>query len=113
MALDRPAIAQRLFEVIDPELGLDIVSLGLIYDLTVTSESLTVVMTLTFPGCPLAGYFQERVRDALKDLALNEPVKVDIVFEPAWTAEMIDPDARLGLGFPAERPALTARSTKS
>ena len=104
MALDRRPIIQRLSQITDPELGLDIISLGLVYDLSVASKGLTVLLTLTFPGCPLSGYFQEQVRAALKDLTEYQTVNVKITFEPPWSVEMIDSDARLGLGF-ASNPA--------
>lgn len=101
MTHDRQPVIERLSHIIDPELGLDIVSLGLIYDVVVRADELCVVMTLTFPGCPLIGYFSERVKDALKGLDEYANVSVKTVFEPAWSIEMIDPEARAGLGLPS------------
>ncbi len=84
-------VLEALEGVIDPEIGFDVVNLGLIYGLEVTDQSVNVKMTMTFAGCPLMDYMVSQVREVLKSLAIRPEVNVDLVFEPAWTPEFINP----------------------
>ena len=90
-----------LREVFDPELGLDVVSLGLVYGIEAEGGELSVEMTLTTPGCPVSESLPEQARTAIVD-ATGGTVGVDvqIVWEPPWSPTMIDDDARAALGFP-------------
>lgn len=81
----------------DPELFVDIVSLGLIYSVTVSQCHIRVTMTLTTPGCPLAPIIDQLVRDALAPLG-NYKIELELVWEPAWTKERMSDEARLKLG---------------
>ena len=103
-------IYSRLKTVIDPELNIDIVSLGLIYDVTVrevqTAEgprpNIHILMTLTTPGCPLAGIFDTMVKDSLfglPDVDVDQQVVVELTFDPPWIAEMMTEEARAELGL--------------
>ncbi|MCF7872441.1 metal-sulfur cluster assembly factor [Candidatus Woesearchaeota archaeon] len=93
-------ILKALEDVYDPEIGVDIVTLGLIYEVTISQENdVHILMTFTFPGCPYGQQLQEEVEDAVKGLKDVRNVKVEITFEPAWTPEKIDPDVRAALGF--------------
>jgi len=96
MSLDQQ-ILHRLRTVKDPELGIDIVSLGLIYQAEFTKDAqIRVQMTLTSPGCPLAGVIDQMIRDAVFDL-VHDPadVQISIVFDPPWTPDMMSEEARL------------------
>lgn len=86
--------------VIDPELGVDIVNLGLIYNLEMTEDGeLTVSMTLTAMGCPLAGTIVDQVKRALADIPEIKNVEVNIVWNPPWNKEMMSRYAKIALGI--------------
>lgn len=89
-------ILKKLREVIDPELNVNIVDLGLIYDISINEkkESVDVKMTLTSPGCPLSFVFQEWVADAVKKIKGVKNVTIDLVWEPAWNPDMMSESAR-------------------
>jgi len=94
-------IREALKEVYDPEIGINIVDLGLVYDLGINQEGLVdVTMTLTTPACPLSEYIEAEVKNVLVD---NVPgvtdTKVNLVWTPAWDPSMMSEDARLELGF--------------
>ena len=102
-------VMARLATVMDPELHIDIVSLGLIYSVTVSqSHSVTVsqchikvVMTLTTPGCPLAPVIDRMVKEAVSELEgiEEENVIVNLEWDPPWTKDMMSEEARLKLGM--------------
>lgn len=88
-----------LENVIDPELGIDIVNMGLIYDVDLNEEGLcTVTMTLTSMGCPLAGHIEQDVRRCLSDIPEIKDIKVDIVWEPPWGKDKMSRYAKIALG---------------
>lgn len=91
-------VYDRIATVMDPELHIDIVALGLIYGVIVTETAIEVTMTLTTPGCPLAPEIDRLLREALKPLGDYE-VKVKLVWEPAWTSERMTDEAKLTLGM--------------
>lgn len=85
--------------VIDPELGVDIVNLGLVYDIEMDENGLTkVTMTLTSMGCPLAGTIVDQVKRALSDIPEVKEVDVNIVFNPPWTKDRMSRYAKIALG---------------
>jgi len=85
--------------VVDPELGVDIVNLGLVYDAEIDEEGLaTITMTLTSMGCPLAGTIVEQVKHALSDLPEIKDTEVNIVFNPPWTKDKMSRYAKIALG---------------
>lgn len=88
-----------LKNVYDPELGLDVVNLGLIYELRVEPPRAYVRMTLTTPGCPLHDSMGEAVRRALLSLPGVEEAEVELTFDPPWTPARLSPEARRMLGF--------------
>ena len=95
----KDSIMSALEEVLDPELGIDIVNLGLVYNVDMTDEGdVTVTMTLTAMGCPLAGTIVDQVRYALKELPEVKNVEVDIVWTPAWTKDRMSRYAKIALG---------------
>lgn len=90
-----------LENVIDPELGIDIVNLGLVYGVDIDDEGVaTVTMTLTAMGCPLAAHIEEDVKRVLEDLPEVKDVKVNIVWSPAWNKDMMSRYAKIALGIP-------------
>jgi metal-sulfur cluster biosynthetic enzyme len=105
MKLTQKNIYSCLKQVIDPELGIDIVALGLIYKVEVFPDEkikVVITMTLTSPGCPLAGAFDGMVRDSLFDienLDRNKEVEVILTFDPPWLPDMMDEEAKAELGF--------------
>jgi metal-sulfur cluster biosynthetic enzyme len=92
-------IWKTLGTIPDPEFGVSIVDLGLIYSVSAEEGVVTVVMTLTTPACPSGGWIQEGARAALAELPGVRSVAVDLVFDPVWTPEMLSPEARRQLGW--------------
>lgn len=95
-----PAITEVLETVFDPEIPVNIVELGLVYEL-ITKEDGTakVVMTLTAPGCPVAGDIIDEVQRKVSDVDGVEQALVELTFDPAWDKSMMSEVARLELGF--------------
>lgn len=94
-------IIGALENVIDPELGIDIVNLGLVYGVSLNAEGVcTVTMTLTSMGCPLAGHIEADVRRALADIPEVKEIEVDIVWDPPWGKERMSRYAKIALGIP-------------
>lgn len=91
---------ELLRTVFDPEIPVDVYSLGLIYRIEFTEERvLQVDMTLTAPSCPAADFLVEDARLKLETIAGVKSVEINIVFEPEWTQEMMSEEAKLELGF--------------
>lgn len=98
--ISKTDIETALKTVIDPELGYNIVDLGLIYHIKIDFK-ITIIMTLTSPGCPLAPYFIEQVKEVVSTAANLSPeqIDVDITFDPPWSPEALSADMRLQLGL--------------
>ncbi len=93
-------IRSALREVIDPELGYNIVDLGLIYDVAVSeSGDVRVVMTTTTPGCPATSYLRKGASDRVSNVPGVEFVEVDLTYEPHWTPEMMTAEAQAHFGI--------------
>jgi metal-sulfur cluster biosynthetic enzyme len=86
-----------LRQVIDPEAGLNIVDMGLVYDVAASDEILAVTMTFTTEACPAGPMLVANVEEALA--ALHPNVAVEVTFEPPWTPDMITPEGRGLLGW--------------
>jgi len=97
MALNQLVINEALKDVIDPELGVNVVDLGLVYDIHIDeiedNSNVVVDMTLTTPACPLTDLIEEQVSDALKPLGADN-VKVQWVWSPPWGMDMITEEGR-------------------
>lgn len=93
------AILENLKGVIDPELGLNIVDLGLVYDVDVEDGKAIVTMTLTSPGCPAGGMIMSGAQEAAGGTEGVEEAEVKLVWKPFWTPDRIDPEVRAALGF--------------
>jgi metal-sulfur cluster biosynthetic enzyme len=90
---------EQLTHVYDPEIGLDLVNLGLIYDLRVEHGKVYVRMSLTTPGCPMSDSMPEAVERAISLLPGVSEVEVDLVWEPPWDLDMMSEEAKRELGF--------------
>ena len=96
---DVEEVREALTNVIDPELGLDFVELGLIYDVEVEGEEVFVTFTLTSPGCPIGPQVSEQIEEFVSELDGVQRVYPKMVFTPPWTPEMMSEDARFALGY--------------
>ena len=92
-------VLEALEEVIDPELGLDFVSLGLVYDVGVEDSDVYVTFTLTTPACPIGPQVSEQMREFVGELPGVDKVHPRMVFDPPWSPEMMSEDAKFALGY--------------
>lgn len=92
-------IYNALANVYDPELGLPVTDLGLVYDVQVEGSRADVKMTLTSMGCPLAGTITEYAKRAILEVEGIEEVNVDIIWDPPWSVDMMSDEARMRLGM--------------
>ncbi len=96
-------IRDALHEVIDPELGYNIVDLGLVYDVTIEAGSLVhITMTTTTPGCPATNYLKIGAGDRVSTIPEVECVEVKLTYEPRWTPEMMSAKAKAHFGIQDE-----------
>lgn len=93
-------IVEACRTVFDPEIPVNIYDLGLVYTIDINDENeVRVIMTLTAPGCPVAGEMPGWLADAIEPVAGVKQVDVDITWDPPWGMEMMSDEARLELGF--------------
>ncbi len=93
-------VTDALTNVIDPELGLDFVDLGLIYDVEVENEGeVYVTFTLTSPGCPIGPQVSDQIKEFVGELDGVTDVHPKMVFSPPWTPELMSEDAKFALGY--------------
>lgn len=92
-------VLDALSNVIDPELGLDFVELGLIYGVEVDGGDVEVTFTLTTPACPIGPAVTEQMEEFVGELEGVESVECKMVFTPAWSPEKMTEDAKFALGF--------------
>jgi metal-sulfur cluster biosynthetic enzyme len=93
-------VTDALRDVIDPELGLDFVELGLIYDVEVAEDgAVHVTYTLTSPGCPIGPQVSEQIEEFVSELEGVRDVQSTMTFSPPWTPERMSEDAKFALGF--------------
>jgi len=92
-------VTDVLRDVIDPELGLDFVELGLIYEVEVEGPTVRVTYTLTSPGCPIGPQVSEQIEEFVSELDGVEEVNPVMTFSPPWTPERMSEDAKFALGF--------------
>jgi metal-sulfur cluster biosynthetic enzyme len=92
-------VTEALRQVFDPELGLDIVELGLLYDVQIAGGEVTVSYGLTSMGCPAGPLIQEQILEAVRELPGVEKVDLQLTWDPPWTPERLSEDAKLLLGF--------------
>src|SRR3954469_18205933 len=92
-------VFEALEEVIDPELGLDFVSLGLVYGVEIEQEDVYVTFTLTTPACPIGPQVSEHMKECVGDRPAVPPVHPKMVFDPAWSPQIMTDDAKFALDF--------------
>jgi metal-sulfur cluster biosynthetic enzyme len=92
-------VQEALTNVIDPELGLDFVELGLIYDIEVEHGDVFVSFTLTSPGCPIGPQVVEQVEEFVGELDGVTAVHPKMTFTPPWTPDLMSEEAKFALGF--------------
>ncbi|MFB6181203.1 MAG: metal-sulfur cluster assembly factor [Candidatus Nanohalobium sp.] len=105
MTLNKEDVREKLREVMDPELNVNIVDLGLLRTIELDEGLVKIEMTLTTPGCPLQSVFNEMVSQELQKLGEVEEVEVDLTFEPRWTPEDMTEKAKDKVG---SIPGMTA-----
>jgi metal-sulfur cluster biosynthetic enzyme len=92
-------VVDALRQVEDPELGMDIVDLGLMYDVELENGKVKVVHTLTSMGCPVGPMIQQQIDDVVRALPGVDDVEVELTWDPPWTPEKMSEDAKFILGF--------------
>ncbi len=99
MAVTENQVIERLKTVIDPEIGINIVDLGLVYNLEIEENKIRVTMTLTTPGCPMHNSMPNWVKESLSGLASDISVEVNLVWQPLWSPDKMSETAKRLLGF--------------
>ncbi len=97
--VDEEVVTEALSNVIDPELGLDFVELGLIYGIDVTGVHVHVTFTLTTPACPIGPQVSEQMVEFVGELDGVENVNPKMVFTPPWSPDKMSEDAKFALGY--------------
>ena len=95
----RDRVKDALRVVIDPEIGFNLVDLGLIYDVTVEGGVARVLMSTTTRGCPAADYLKDGAQEAASNVPGIDAVEVTMTYDPPWTPDMMSEEAQLQLGF--------------
>ena len=92
-------VLEQIKQVIDPDLGLNIVDMGLIYGVDINDDIVDITMTLTSPGCPAAPQLLNGSQTVVQQLDGVEEVNINVVWTPPWDPEMMSEEAKLELGF--------------
>lgn len=95
----RDQVEEALHTVYDPEIPVNIYDLGLVYSIDVSEGNVVVIMTLTAPGCPVAGSIMQEVNDKIMAIPGVSNADVRLTFDPPWTKDMMSEEAKLELGF--------------
>ena len=95
----RDEVIEALKDVYDPEIPVNVVDLGLIYDVDVDDNDVEVKMTLTFAGCGMGPYIAQQAEWRIAELEAVEDVNVEMVYDPPWTPDMITEDGKKQLGL--------------
>jgi metal-sulfur cluster biosynthetic enzyme len=93
------AVVEALKSVIDPELGINIIDLGLVYDIKIEDGSVHITYTLTTMGCPIGPMIEEQMARSLDQVAGVEKVDAEMVLRPPWSPEMMSEEAKAALGY--------------
>lgn len=102
MELNIDNIYKQLSTVIDPETGLDLVSMGLFYKVEIKQGIIMIKMTLTSPGCPLVEVFDSMIREVLSDfddIDSQRDINIELTFDPPWVPDMMSEEAKAELGL--------------
>lgn len=96
--ITKKSVMNALKEVIDPEIGISVIDLGLIYNVKLNKDKVKIKMTLTTPLCPLSNFLVRSVEEKIKSLGVKN-VEVELVFDPPWSPERMSKKAKKLLGF--------------
>tara|TARA_Y100001970_G_scaffold8156_1_gene9432 strand:- start:142236 stop:142550 length:315 start_codon:yes stop_codon:yes gene_type:complete len=99
ITLEKDDVIEALRDVYDPEIPVNIVDLGLVYDVDINSTNIDVKMTLTFAGCGMGPYIAQQAEWRLAEIEGVEDINVELVFEPPWTPDMITEEGKRLLGL--------------
>jgi len=97
--VDIDTVRSKLRECYDPEIPINILDLGLVYDIQLQEDVIHIQMTLTAPHCPLAGVLAEEVKRKLSEIEGVKKVEVELVWDPPWTPDRISDEVKKTLGF--------------
>ena len=97
--LEKDTVIDAMKQVYDPEIPINVVDLGLIYDVNVNDGNVHVLMTLTAPGCGMGPFIAQQAEWAIAELDGAEDVEVEMVFDPPWNPELISEDGKKLLGI--------------
>ena len=92
-------ITEALSNVIDPELGLDFIELGLVYDVAIDGSKVDITFTLTTPACPIGPQVSEQMKEFVGEIDGVEEVVPTMIFTPPWTPDKMSEDAKFALGY--------------
>lgn len=100
MKISQRSVRNKLSEVLDPELNISIVDLGLIYKIEIKHNKVKVIMTLTTIGCPLFSLIEQEIRSKLKELKLKDnQIEFELTFDPPWSMDKMSERAKAMLGI--------------
>lgn len=100
MPIKKALVMNKLTEVLDPELNISIVDLGLVYNVDVAKNKVTIQMTLTTLGCPLFALIEREIQDKLKEHGIEaKDIQINLTFDPPWSMEKMSPRAKAMLGI--------------
>jgi metal-sulfur cluster biosynthetic enzyme len=97
--VDPEAVTEALSNVIDPELGLDFVELGLVYGVEIDAGTVAITFTLTTPACPIGPQVAEQMEEFVGEVEGVEEVIPNMVFSPPWSPDRMSEDAKFALGY--------------
>ena len=98
-SLTEADVLEALKNVLDPELGINIVDLGLVYDVSIEGDTVNIEYTLTTMGCPIGPMIEDQMRQLLQGKPGVEHVQAEMVLRPPWTPEMMSDEAKAALGY--------------
>lgn len=95
------SVISILTQVVDPELGINVIDLGLIYEIAINenAKEILVTMTLSTPSCPVGGIIKSNVQLMIEEAFPDHTVAIDLVFEPRWSLEMVTDEGKSALGW--------------
>lgn len=97
--ITKKKVTDKLRAVLDPELGINIVDLGLIYKITILGNDVSILMTLTFPGCPLGNIIQDEINQKVGSLGNIGKIDLKITFVPPWDLSKMNAEAKAEMGM--------------
>jgi len=98
--ITKEMILEKLKEVIDPEIGIDVVNLGLVYELKINPDNTVYVkMTMTTPGCPLTMWLLQAVEQKILEIPGVKDAEIELTFDPPWTPDRISEEVKKRLGM--------------